>query len=453
MKILLEIHDKAKENFNKKATELLSLVKQLEIDRDNVKEEVDENTQPYISATLTEKEIIGEITIGYTDGFGVDRGKAFHINKNRYGIIDDDYTVFLNVVSNLYSIKQVGSILSIKFLKDNLFTWIKNSYINGVEVEYIDFLLSNADQVVQEHKIWLPIPFTRIGKDFSLGKISFVTITKSLIDDWFSLGEKMSSDPSNVQKLEEFKNRIRKDFQGYAAGVFSCIAESTRAVELAYENFTNSLNLLRVFSGANLVHEISNGAYEYGHKMIRMEKYFIKKGDIISYSEGIIDKSIHWNIQRHDVDWMAKYFKKLNILLCEDILNNYQEKLLESLIIYSKSCLRYDISDKILYILVALETMLLRNSSEPIQQNVGERLAFVIEKDPIKRKENVKILKDIYEVRSKFIHHGRSISENTELLRNFMNRAWIFFLTLIDYIDKYSTKEEFLDDIDILKYS
>src|SRR5438876_427287 len=66
-------------------------------------------------------------------------------------------------------------------------------------------------------------------------------------------------------------------------------------------------------------------------------------------------------------------------------------------------------ADKLVYILVGLESMLLRSENEPLAKNVGERLAFLIGESKEKRIAVKNNVVEIYSHRSGFIHHGRSI--------------------------------------------
>ena len=59
-----------------------------------------------------------------------------------------------------------------------------------------------------------------------------------------------------------------------------------------------------------------------------------------------------------------------------------------------------------LQIIGALEMILLRNDTEPIQQNIGERMAFVVGRNVNERKAIINNFRRIYSVRSKFLHHG-----------------------------------------------
>lgn len=132
--------------------------------------------------------------------------------------------------------------------------------------------------------------------------------------------------------------------------------------------------------------------------------------------------------------------------------NQFQEKLLDTLILYSRSAISKDIADKLVYILVALETIFLRNGSEPIQQNLGERIAFLIEDSLEKRKRIIKVTRDTYTLRSRFVHHGRSI-DDLETMREFMQYAWQAIVSLIHQSNSVLTVDALLDMLDDRKLS
>lgn len=120
--------------------------------------------------------------------------------------------------------------------------------------------------------------------------------------------------------------------------------------------------------------------------------------------------------------------------------------------LYSRNSLAREVADKLVYILVSLESILLKDSNEPIMQNIGDRMAFLIGK-PEERLEIVKNVKDVYGLRSSFIHHGKDISfENIESMKIFMRNSWQVNLFLIYNIYRFKNKLELIKYIDKIKY-
>jgi hypothetical protein len=142
----------------------------------------------------------------------------------------------------------------------------------------------------------------------------------------------------------------------------------------------------------------------------------------------------------------------LDKLLQLEERNPFQKKLLDSLILYSRSVVSKDIADKLVYILASLESIFLRNNSEPIQQNLGERIAFLIGDSMDKRKRITRVMRDIYGLRSRFVHHGVSINDY-EKMREFMMYAWQAIISLIQISNSVQTMDDLLDELDDRKLS
>lgn len=363
----IDLHPEAIKSINEKAEQLLGLITEIQLpDSGEVKE-----SELFPSATITDKDIIGEVELGFVNGIGEEVGKYFIFGKKYYGFVGTGYQKFLKIVQSVHKNKMISNTVSFNFIKKCLFSWAKDKYKEGGTKKFTDFLLQKIEEVIDDYEILIPVPFTTTSKPFKLGKIEFVTITENMINEWFSKSQKSYDTCEDHEKIREFKLRLQKEFQGYMAGIFRCKAEKDRAQEIAYYHMSNSLSILRLFSPANLFPELLNGAYEYGQKMIRSKEYFcIRINEYsVDFSSSILDKGLRWNVDSMAIDLLnVGQLSNYNKLLCIENLNEYQEKLFEAINIYSKNTLRYEIFDKLLYILVALETMLLRNNSEPIQQ-------------------------------------------------------------------------------------
>src|SRR5690242_9805756 len=92
--------------------------------------------------------------------------------------------------------------------------------------------------------------------------------------------------------------------------------------------------------------------------------------------------------------------KEASNLLTNQNLNPFEKKVLDALFIYARCTTTKDIADKLVYILVALESIFLRNNTEPIQQNLAERIAFFIEKTIEGRRDVIKTVRMTYSIRS-----------------------------------------------------
>jgi hypothetical protein len=137
--------------------------------------------------------------------------------------------------------------------------------------------------------------------------------------------------------------------------------------------------------------------------------------------------------------------------LAHTTTSEYEEKLLQSLLVYGRACYQLDPTDKLLEIMTAIEMFALRSDSEPIQAALADRIAFAISENPNERQAVAHNLRNTYALRSARTHHGKSISE-TETIEQFLRNAWAFLLTAIRGVGRYSTRVQLLDHLDGIKY-
>lgn len=312
------------------------------------------------------------------------------------------------------------------------------------------------EKIISDYEIVIPINFLHIEKSFGLGKVNFRPFSKKSIDELLesrAVTQAQDSPPKDlVSKL--FDQKIRQ-FQGYAVATILLQAEPARAYEIAIEETNTALSMLRIFSSSTREplsyypaavwgsSNISSG-YLIALKEGNLNQMFSKTLDRSPRSENLTNQAID--------DLYSAGLSILDNLLGLSKRTQFQEKLLEALILYSRSAISKDIADKLVYILVALESILLRNSSEPIQQNLGERIAFIIGDSLEKRKRIIKVTRDTYTLRSCFVHHGRSI-DNLETMREFMQYAWQAIVSLIHQSNSVSTVNALLDVLDDRKLS
>jgi hypothetical protein len=214
---------------------------------------------------------------------------------------------------------------------------------------------------------------------------------------------------------------------------------------------------LRVYHvTATTTPEVTSYCTVLGRENVEGIKHFeMDSGRVRSWGEQPAGGPVfHWHLTDDDIREYTSWgsFDQVNRLLALKNRTKFQETLLNALLLYSRSTREKDLAGKLVYTLVAMESMLLRNDAEPVQQNVGERMAFINANTVDKRREVLRNLKAAYTLRSKFIHHGHTIEERDTVWR-FMVEAWTLFTSLAKNSSKYETKEELIDHLEQLKLS
>jgi hypothetical protein len=179
-----------------------------------------------------------------------------------------------------------------------------------------------------------------------------------------------------------------------------------------------------------------------------------KQGQVFKFESAIAEKatSMTMRLSKKDIDEIQTIgLSKISVLLTKKQLSPFEKQILHSILLYAKATFTSDPTEKIIYIVTSLESLLLKTETEPIQQNLSDRFSIFYGKDIDEKKELIKTIKEIYSIRSKYLHHGQSKSE-LEIISSFLWHVRLFYLRLLHFTDKYTSKEDFLTAIDDQKY-
>jgi len=443
------MHPEAIKNFNKKAEETINLVKKNQELKHQKKSNLNGH---YVSHNIKKEDIIGEIKLGITNKLGDDLGFLFKINQEDYGIVGDDYKQIIKCAEKIQKDKKYSDILSVSFILEKYKKWIINRYQKKERKDLISFLEYDLNKVVNKYQVWIPIPYTSTEKEFSIGNVLIRTISENRINSWFRI-DNDKNDAEMLLKIEEYKTSLRKKYQGYAAAVYEYKAEPIRAQEIALEHISDAFSILRLFSPSNFSSRLVSGIYEYGQGLMESKNLFLIDPINLKFlpTSESLGKEMWWKIPSYIISNIT--ITGFDKILLNKNKNEFNKKVYEALKIYSKHTLKNNPFDKLLYIFIALESILLRNNTEGIQQNLADRIAFSIEKSSNKRENIARTIRNIYSIRSDYVHHGVQIIEEREEIDKLLDITWRMFTFLAHNINRFKTKDDFIKALEGLKYS
>lgn len=447
---MIKIHPDAAANFNQKAVQVLTFVRQIQTSAIQ-KESFEPELHPLFS--VTSSDILDESLVRSTNFIG--STVAIYLDdKKSLGVFEDGCLEIQKLLDSLLKVKEINRKVSIKTLESLLHEWIKCKYYDRGFCEFIEYFCNSIIKLIDVNEVWIPIQLLHIEKNFNIGKVTFKPITKKVIDDLETHALNQAKDSQQEITKMLFDKKIRC-FQGYTAATILIEAEPNRANEIALEETHTALAMLRVFSVAAQEPLIFYPCSVWGSSNIDYAHFIsLKEGNLHQLSIKTLDRRPEPEILNiHTIDKL--FSAGLNILdrlLRSQNISLFQEKLLDSLILYSRSTVSKNTSDKLVYILVSLESIFLRNSSEPIQQNLGERIAFLIGNSIDERKKIIRVIRDAYNLRSRFVHHGGSV-DDYDKMREFMLYARRAVISVIHASESVPTIEVLLDELDDRKLS
>ena len=445
----LEIHPQASQNFNKKAEDLVS---RLNPAPEHLRQKSGPpNPNIHSVFNFTPENIIGEMVYGWTDFTGNVVAKAFGEGGQMIGLFGDDYTELVRIAEGMQKSIRPREVVSLRRLTDLIFEWVKDKYRGTSIPTMTEYVLAESEKLIKELEIWIPISQLYIQAPFVFGKITFRAITKAMIDDWEASILSKANNPEEVESVRRSFERHRQDIQGLATATIKVEAEPRRAYEIAFEEIDRTMSILRFISPANIHPAKISYSAPFGKQHEDRYRYlFVKGGKIIGHTSGLTDTSrTQWNLTMEDLATWGPELGVLGMLLNKENLTDFQESLLDALILYSRSSLAKQVSDKLVYILIALESSFLKDSSELIQDAISLRMAYMQDVSVEERRAIISNVKAVYKLRSSFIHHGQSISiDATKILMEFMKNALLSLAALIPLAASEITREEFFNNLE-----
>lgn len=449
---MFQINQGARDNFNQKALAILMSLKELPSLMSTPSRVP---ADAHVTATITDADIIGDITQFATDAKGQICERTFFHNGSRVGLTLGDYAYFRSAAENIQRLNGIRDQVSQKFVEDTLFLWIKEAYQRGsVEIQFIDFLQSCASETVKKIRIYVPMAYTTVEFPFEFGNVQIENISKSLVDEHLP---PLDSFPDDIrQHAQQYAEKFRKDFQGYAAIRLDLECEPHYATQLGLERARAVVDLLGIYSGKVLIPDARCSSRLKGAEFIeRSNVIMISETSRFRVAQAVVDtRSIEtWTISQDELSHYRKCgFEELSDLIKSGGQTDFEKSVLNLAFLYSKSAFTSEPMAKLVYVLSALESILLKNQSEPIQQNLGERLAIFSVAELAKRKNILKNVRTVYELRSRYLHHGHTSSELEEI-QTFLTTVWVFFAKILYSRRSFKSKDEFLTSIDDEKFS
>jgi hypothetical protein len=444
----LEIHSQASKNYNRKAEGLVKLLQPIP---DNYRHKGGRPNPNIHTVHQFTPENIGEMEFGWRDFTGKVVAKAFDDGGQMLGLFDGDHADLVRLTEGMQKSIAPHSVVSLQALHDLIFEWVKLKHQGSSTPTMTEYVLSECEKLIKEVEIWIPISLLYIQSPFSFGKVSFRAITKDMMDEWEKRALSKASDVAEEESIRKGFERYRKEFQGLAAAIIKVEAETEQAHEIAFEEIDRTMSILRFFSAANYHPAKICYSAPLGRQHRDSYTYLtVTEGRFVGHRAGLVDRSRpYWNLGHQDLNTWAPELAVLDKLLNREALTDFQEAVLDALILYSRSSLARQVSEKLIYILIALESVLLKDQGEFIQDAVSLRMAYMQDVPVEKRRAIIANVKTVYKLRSSFIHHGHNIGiDDTKLLTEFMTNAILSLGALIPLAASEITKEEFFNRLE-----
>jgi len=383
--MILSINSNALVSFNSEAELLLNHVVK---DTSNVSPlPVGAFAPEFHAHNISAEDIIGDITMSKTDIDGVKLSQFVSVKDERVGLEGAAYKSLRLLAEKIYKRKEVNPYVSFSAIEDVLFKWVIGRYTGKTSETLMEYCLPKLEAEIVKLFLWVPIFGVATEFSFDLGRTKVYNMQKQFFDTWeASFASHTRPNRADFQpRIDDFRHRL----QGWAACTMHIEAEPTRAKEIVLEETENALALLRVCLPSNLHPSVPSYCRPTGREKIEKDLVFSTLGNApASWYEGSSASFRPWILNKELFDIMGNAgLGILHQLYLLDNKSEFQRELMKSVMTYSRSSLMQEATDRLIYVFTALDSFLLQNQSENIQQNIAERIAFTITDDAQERQK------------------------------------------------------------------
>jgi hypothetical protein len=442
----IDLHPDAKRSFDERANLVaVSLTTDPQVHDDTQRFPIN----PSVGAALGKEDIIPDENVwGRLDHAGRETARYFQAGNHVFGLEGDNYVAFRKLAETIQRAKPLRDKVSVPTVLDLLTAWLRTVREGQGETSATEFVITRCREMVAEYTIVMPLYELYVEEPFEVGKVQIRAVMEEEIDGW--LADWVAKDPGNAASYDVSRQKWKKMLQGKAAATITLVAEPERAYEVARREAEDALAMLQVFSLATLIPEARSYWTLFGSEKAEHFAYFVLQGGHLKNGKQGFYR------YRHTVPTLNKvqiaHLKGLGLDAASALLrskerSDFQASLLEALFIYSRAAVQDNLAEKLLYIIVALETLLVRDATEAIQQNLAERVAFTIGGSLAERKAIIAAIKDVYNLRSRFMHHGDQI-DDVRAMEEFMQYAFAFFVTVLQRANEFTSRVVFLDALE-----
>jgi hypothetical protein len=438
-------HPDAEKRFNELGAKLRASVRVLK------RTPVEQHTfcAPYPAAAIKSEDVIGAVamTDRICDELGNEVGWAWKQQDKYVGLIGEAYQELKTLAKGLEKTSSLRGRVHVQFLVDEIGSWLQAPVSECAE-PLITHLSKRCQTAILEHEIWVPLFRVHSSQEFSIGDVRFRTISTPMMEQFFAARANQPLPEVARQRLD----RLRSQLQGNIAACFTVTAEKTAAQAKARAMAYDAIALLRFLSPVNWTIGTQSYCLPLGRERIEKPmELFVDNDEVTMISEAALKSgAAFWEIDRE----LQRCPGLLELLhsLASNHSGDFRRQLYDAMLLYSRNSTASEVADRLVFVLVSIESMLLKDSNEPITKNIGERMAFLIGKSLEERKAIIQNVDATYAIRSKFIHHGNSV-EDSDTIERFFDHSWQCFHLMLNLIDTYATKAALLEALENRKLS
>ncbi len=446
-----QLHPAAAEAIDKDATALVAAV---EVGTMEQQESSSFKSRRIPKHTITDEDLIGEPLMTWSDLSGRTAGRYFVRDGQLVALREQGYRQLRRLVEKVLRAKPFSAGFSETFLEVEIFKWWRATLRGETSAPLSTQLLNVAGDAFALHRIMVPLAHLEIERPFKLGHVLVTPFDAQLFDTFES--EAVVKFPEHADVMRQEAQKMRDEFGHLTAIQVDIAGEVEFAQERARVLAFDMADIVRFMSPPAVSWNITYACFPTGYEHEPSSTVIQLRDDKLALiSSGLLGApSFRWKLSFAELDkLMTKLqFRNCAVFFEKRSLTGYEKRVKTAISAYAQAVAAIDLRNRLIYAMSAAEHLLLRDENEPIQASVGERMAFLIAKEPDTRRAVVANFKKAYGLRSRHVHHLANIDDE-DVLTVFFANMWTMLLTAMQNLPRFQEQAQFLDAIDRIKFA
>lgn len=437
------INEHKQKHLNKEVLKYISAVQVAEFDPtpipDNSLNSISHNgsvsEQKILDFTSFESKVViiskklGQTVVSKSFNF-VEEGISYHITKSHY-------QNYLNFVNQIYKEKKISDLICFSFLEKIVFKYIIDTKITGHACkDFCAYIIDEISNCVKEFEVHFKILYLDIGSNFKFGNVNF-----EYVDQNYFQGNR---------KLEYYE-----DFRGNVFVSTIVKAEKGKAQEIAFKKCSLAVDCLKLFFDIIIIPE-DRLSFDIDCRTKESEEnevIFFENSDRSKISTSNYRIPTHQNMSSQQFKifeerGIAKYNLFLKQIDEKENLTELELSIVNSIQLFAKALYQNNLNQRIVELFTQLESLVLSSSNEPILNSLTKYISKLVTRNIEERKFIISLLKEMYGIRSSYIHHAKEQQINIENLGKFQFCIHNLISKLIELSTSHDTKATILKQID-----
>jgi len=210
-------------------------------------------SRKYVGPTITDKDMVGEPLLAWSDWKGRTTGRYFVKDRQEIALRAEGYNCLRRLTQKILRTRPFSKGVGEDFVETEAFIWARAKYRQETKESLTDHIQRRVQEEWQTHQVVVPLSAIEIERPFRLGNVLVSTITPSFFDNAYKAATTMRPQEEH-DHIRKYIEREKKKFVGSAAVEISLEGEKAYVENEAFA-VANEIAAIFRFSPLPLFHQ------------------------------------------------------------------------------------------------------------------------------------------------------------------------------------------------------